>query len=216
MAVNQILLVSEEKIKAYTTIQQNVSPKLLIPFILQAQDVYLTNLIGSTFYNELKLQVRTNTVTADNAYFLDEYVGNVVLNYGMMMATPFMHYQYFNKGILAPKSETSESIDLDEVKYLVTEIRNVADMYADLLQKFLFWHNAEYPLWNTANARDGILPDKGNVYVSPLVTPHAPYAFKKRLAQTASRGQYGYALSGDMGALNNVLCDGFPWWIYTG
>jgi hypothetical protein len=80
MAVNEILFVSEEKLKAFTTINENVSPQLLIPYVLNAQNTYLVNLIGSTFQKDLALQVRTNTVTADNAYLLDEYIGPVVLN----------------------------------------------------------------------------------------------------------------------------------------
>lgn len=215
MAVNEILLVSEEKLKAFTTINENCSPQLLTPYVLNAQNTYLVNLIGSTFLKQLYLQVRTNTVTTANAYILDEYIGPVVLNYAMMMALPFLKYKIFNKSILSPKSETADSIDLDELKYLVTEVRNVADQYAMLLQKFLYYNNQDYPLWNSADARDGVIPDKGNVYQSPLVTPHYPYAFKKRLAQQYARGQYGYTLAGGYEAIGQqgAMCD-WPWWLW--
>lgn len=215
MAVNEILLVSEEKLKAFTTVNDNVSPQLLIPYILNSQSTYLVNLIGSTFLKDIYLQVRTNTVTAVNRYLLDEYIGPVVLNYGLMMALPFLKYKILNKSILSPKSETADSINLDELKYLITEVRNVADQYAMLLQKYLFYHMNDYPLWNTANARDGVIPDKGSVYTSPLVTPHYPYAWKKRLAQQTVRGQYGYTLSGSIGAIGQqgAMCD-FPWWLF--
>ena len=214
MAVNEILLVSEEKLKAFTTVNENVSPQLLIPYVLNAQNTYLVNLIGSTFMKDIYLQVRTNSVTAANRYLLDEYIGPVVLNYALMMALPFLKYKILNKSILSPKSETADSINIDELKYLVSEVRNVADQYAMLLQKYLFYHMNDYPLWNTANARDGVIPDKGSVYTSPLVTPHYPYAWKKRLAQQTARGQYGYTLSGSIGAMNqDAMCD-FPWWLF--
>jgi hypothetical protein len=215
MAVNEILFVSEEKLKAFTTINENVSPQLLIPYVLNAQNTYLVNLIGSTFQKDLALQVRTNTVTADNAYLLDEYIGPVVLNYALMMSLPFLKYKILNKSILSPKSESADSIDLDELKYLVTEVRNVADQYAMLLQKYLYYNMNLYPLWNTANARDGVIPDKGSVYQSPLVTPHYPYAWKKRLAQQTARGQYGYTLSGGYEAIGQqgAMCD-WPWWLF--
>jgi hypothetical protein len=215
MALNEVLLVSEEKLKAFTTINENVSPQLLIPYVFNAQNTYLVNLIGSTFMKDLYLQVRTNSVTPDNRYLLDEYIGNVVLNYALMMALPFLKYKILNKSILSPKSETADSIDLDELKYLVAEIRNVGDQYAMLLQRYLYFHMNLYPLWNTANARDGVIPDKGNVYTAPLVTPHYPYAWKKRLGQSAARGQYGYTLQGSIGAVGQQggFCD-FPWWLW--
>jgi len=214
MAVNQILLVSEEKLKAFTTINENVSPQLLISNILNSQETYLVNLIGSSFLKELYTQVRTNTVTAANQYILDEYIGQVVLQYGLMMALPFLKYKILNKSILSPKSESADSIDLDELKYLVAQVKNTAEQYAMLLQRYLFWHSADYPLWNNALAMDGVIPDRGNVFTSPLVTSHYPYAFKKRLAQTANRGGYGFALgSNPTGTEAGAFCD-FPWWLY--
>jgi len=214
MAVNQVLLVSEEKLKAFTTINENVSPQLLIPYILNSQETYLVNLIGSSFLKELYTQVRTNTVSAANQFILDEYIGQVVLQYGLVMALPFLKYKILNKSILSPKSETADSIDIDELKYLVGEVKNTAEQYAMLLQKYLFWHSADYPLWNNALAMDGVIPDRGNVFTSPLVTSHFPYAAKKRLAQTANRGGYGFALgSNPTGTESGALCD-FPWWLY--
>jgi hypothetical protein len=214
MAVNQVLLVSEEKLKAFTTINENVSPQLLIPYILNSQETYLVNLIGSSFLKELYLQVKTGTVSAANQFILDEYIGQVVLQYGLVMALPFLKYKILNKSILSPKSETADSIDIDELKYLVAEVKNTAEQYAMLLQKYLFWHSADYPLWNNALAMDGVIPDRGNVFTSPLVTSHYPYAFKKRLAQTANRGGYGFALgSNPTGTEAGAFCD-FPWWLY--
>jgi len=214
MAVNQVLLVSEEKLKAFTTVNENVSPQLLIPYILNSQETYLVNLIGSSFLKELYLQVRTNSVTPANRFILDEYIGQVVLQYGLVMALPFLKYKILNKSILSPKSETADSIDIDELKYLVSEVKNTAEQYAMLLQKYLYWHSADYPLWNNALAMDGVLPDRGNVFTAPLVTSHYPYAWKKRLAQTANRGGYGFALgSNPTGTEGGALCE-WPWWLY--
>jgi hypothetical protein len=216
MPVNQVLLVSEEKLKAFTTVNENVSPQLLIPYILNAQETYLVNLIGSSFLKELYLQVRTNSVTAANRFILDEYIGQVVLQYGLVMALPFLKYKILNKSILSPKSETADSIDIDELKYLVSQVKNTAEQYAMLLQKYLFWHSSEFPLWNTALAQDGVIPDKGNVFTAPLVTSHYPYAYKKRLAQRANRGGYGFALGSNPTGTEGgwTTCDGFPWWLW--
>ena len=212
MPVAEVLLVSEEKLKAFTTLNENLSPQILTPYVLQSQDTYLVNWIGSSFYKELKLQVRTNTVTVANAYILDEYIGPMLIQYAMAMAIPFIKYRFVNKGILSPKSETADSVELEEVKYLVAEVKNSAQQYAFLLQRYLYFHSQDYPLWNTALAQDGVIPDKGNTFSAALVTPHMPYAFRKRLAERASRGQYGYSLDGSILGQPGQYCD-WPWWL---
>jgi hypothetical protein len=132
-----------------------------------------------------------------------------------MMALPFLKYKILNKSILSPKSESADSIDLDELKYLVSQVKNTAEQYAMLLQKYLFWHSNEFPLWNTALAQDGVIPDKGNVFTAPLVTSHYPYAWKKRLAQTGNRGGYGFALgSNPTGTEGGFASCDFPWWVW--
>jgi hypothetical protein len=214
MAVNEVLLVSEEKLKAFTSINENVSPQLLIPYVLNAQNTYLVNLIGSTFLRQLYDQVRTNTVSVANRYLLDEYVGNVVLNYALAMAMPFLKYKIFNKSILSPKSETADSIELEELKYLVAQVMNTSQQYAVLLQKYLYYHQNDYPAWTNYNALDGVIPDRASPYQAPLVTNHYPYAWRKRLYQQNARGQYGYTLNaGYDGTQQGVLCD-FPWWLW--
>lgn len=213
MPVNQVLLVSEEKLKSYTTLNENLSPEILVPYVLTSQDTYLVNWIGSTFYDELKLQVRTNTVTAANAYILDEYIGPMLVQYALSSVIPFVKYRFVNKGILSPKSETADSIDLEEVKYLVAETKNYAQQYAFLLQRYLYFHSNLYPLWNTALAQDGVIPMKSNPFSAALVVPRGPYAFRKKLAERASRGQYGYSLDGAVLGQPGQYCD-FPWWLW--
>jgi hypothetical protein len=213
MPVNEVLLISEEKLKAFTTLNENLSPQILIPYVLQSQDTYLVNWIGSSFYKQLKDQVRTGTVTVDNAYILDEYIGPMLVQYALGMAIPFIKYRFVNKGILSPKSETADSVELEEVKYLVAEVKNSAQQYAFLLQRYLYFHSQKYPLWNTALAQDGVIPDKGNTFSAGLVTYHMPYAFSKRLAERASRGQYGYSLDSAMMGQPGQYCD-FPWWLW--
>lgn len=212
MSVQEVLLVSQEKMTAYTNLNQNLSPDLLLQHVYNAQNTYLINLIGSSFYRELKDQVRSNSVTPANKLFLDDYVGNVVLNYAFFMAIPYLKYKFFNKSVLSPKSETADSTTLEEIQFLMREVRNVADQYAMLLQRFLYYHSNEYPLWNSANLKDGVIPNKSSPFISPLVTLQQPYAWKKRLGETMRTGSYGYTLQGDIvGGPFFLQCD-FPWW----
>lgn len=184
MAQKIPLFVSEEKLKYFTSVNQNVSPNDLVPYILQAQDIYLQNLIGATYYQSLKSDVINGTVSGADQFIMDNYIGNALLNWALMKALPFLKYKIFNKSVLSPKSETADSITLEELKFLQEECRHTAETYSKRLIEWMVLHPGDFPKYVTPNVLDGQLPDRGNPYYNSLVTPHQPYAFKKKLAYT--------------------------------
>ena len=218
MSVNQVLLVSEEKLKSFCSqINQNVNPQDLLSSVVSAQEIYLVNLIGSTFYKALLAEIRTGTLTVANKYFLDTYVSPTLCYYSLVLALPWLKYKITNKSVLSPKSESADSIEMEELKFLIDNTRNIAEQYGTLLQRFLMWHPTDYPLYNQSLQQDGLLPDRGPVYTAPLVTSHYGYAWRKKLASRLARGQYGYGIQEAIGmtSYGANVCD-FPYWIWDG
>jgi hypothetical protein len=195
MAQKLALLVSEEKLKAFTSINQNVSPADLIPSILQAQDIVLQNYIGATYYMELKNQVVTGTVSADNQFLLDNYIGNAMCNWGLFYALPFLKYKIFNKSVVSPTSENSESVTLEELKFLMEQVRSAGETYIKRMIEWMVLHPGAYQAYVAPQVLDGQLPERGNPYFGSLVTPKQPYAWKKRTLvgtrDSANVGWYG-------------------------
>jgi hypothetical protein len=192
MATKIALFVSEEKLKNFTSINQNVSPADLVPYILQAQDIYLQNFIGATYYFQLKDQVLNNTVTQPNQFLLDNYIGPALCNYGLLMAMPFLKYKMFNKSVVSPTSESSENITLDEMKFLQEQVRGTAETYMKRTIEWMVNHPGEYNAYIAPNVLDGQLPERGNPYSNNIVTPKQPYAFRKRLAGNRGLNAVGY------------------------
>lgn len=180
MAQKLALLVSEEKLKAFTSINQNVSPADLIPYILQSQDIVLQNYIGATYYIELKNQVVTGTVSSNNQFLLDNYIGNALCNWGLFYALPFLKYKIFNKSVVSPTSESSESITLEELKFLMEQVRSAGETYMKRMIEWMVLHPGDYQAYVAPRVLDGQLPERGNPYYGSLVTPKQPYAWKKR------------------------------------
>ena len=54
MSAYNVLFVSEEKIKSYTSIHESVSPEDLTPYVLQAQRIYIETKLGTTLYEKLE------------------------------------------------------------------------------------------------------------------------------------------------------------------
>jgi len=179
MALQEVLLVSEEKLKSFTSINNNVSPLDLIPYVLSSADIYLQNYIGATYYMQLKEQVRTNTVSVDNKFLLDNYIGSALCNWALAMALPWLKYKIFNKSVLSPSSESADSITLDELNFLIEQARGTAETYTKRMIEWMVLHPGAYPAYITPNVLDGQLPERGNPYYNSLVTPKQPYGWRK-------------------------------------
>jgi hypothetical protein len=174
-----VLFISEEKLKSYTSIHTSVSPDDLKPYVLQAQDLYLQNYLGTKFYKELKQQIRTSTLTTANRFLLDEFIGQLLCNYAFYHALPFLKYKIFNKSVLKPDAENAPGADLDELKFLQNEVRSVAENYTKLMQLYLKNNPNDYPAWQNPDYKDGLVPDKKTPYFSGLQTNSRYFNWKK-------------------------------------
>ena len=70
----QVLLVSEQRLKQWTQLDDNVRLNEITPHILQAQDIYIQNLIGTKLFTRLKAGVIADDLTADEDLLLNDYV----------------------------------------------------------------------------------------------------------------------------------------------
>jgi hypothetical protein len=147
---------------------------------------------------ELKAEVLAGTLSANNQFLMDNYIQSAICNFGLMQALPFLKYKIYNKSILSPSSENADSIDLEELKFLQTQLRNTGETYMKRMIEWMVLHPGNYPKYITPNVLDGQLPDRGNPYYNTLVTPHQPYAFKRRM-------QPGRRDLGNIGYYNNGM-----------
>jgi len=193
MAFNSynVLMISEEKLKSFTSIHQSVSPDDLVPYILQSQDLYLQNYLGATYYQQLQQQIVTQTVTAANRYLLDNYISTMLCNFAMYHAIPFLTFKIFNKSIMAPNGETASAIGTDEIKFLQNEVRSVAESYTKLMQVYLQNNPNDYPAWTSPNPLDGFTPDRKTPYFGGLQTNSKWFNYKKYRNYPYGTGERG-------------------------
>lgn len=170
MAYYNALFVSESKLKTFTAIHASVSPTDLMPFVIQAQDLILQELLGSTFYRQLQNQIVNNTVTAANRTILDDYISPMLCNYAMTFALPSLTFKVYQKSVLKPSSESSQNIGLDELKFLIQQAKDVAENYAKQLQTYLKNNISLYPAYQNYILSDGIAPNKKSPYFCGIQT----------------------------------------------
>jgi hypothetical protein len=212
MAAYNVLMVSEEKLKSYTSIHQSVSPDDLQPYILQSQDLYLQNYLGATFYQQLQDQILADSVTVANRYLLDNYIGTLLCNYGFYHALPFLKYKIFNKSILAPNSESAPGVSIEELKFLQNEVRSVAENYTKLMQIFLQNNQGDYPAYTSPNPLDGMTPDRKTPFFGGIQTNSKWFNWKKYRNYPYGTGERGPAYGGGNGINSNEQCYGCGDW----
>jgi hypothetical protein len=174
------LFVSEEKLKAFTTVNQNVSPLDIVPNILVAQDIELQFYLGSTFYFSIQDQVLNGTVTPENQFLLDNYISKALIQWGLMRALPNLKYKIYNKSVLSPTAENADSIDLEELQFLQQQCRDTGNVYATRMVEWINLHPGDYSVYFSQKVTDGLLPSYADPIYGGIVTPSLPYAWKKR------------------------------------
>lgn len=184
------LFVSEQKLKSFTAVNENVSPRDLVPFILNAQDIELQNYLGSTFYQQLKSQVLNNNLTAANQFLIDNYIAAALCNWGLMRALPFLRTKIYNKSVMTPTSDSSQPTTLEELKFLQEQLRSTAETYTKRMLERLLLHPSDYPAYTAPSSLDGQLPDKTDPYFGGLVSTGRPYAYTKRVRGRFRDGYY--------------------------
>lgn len=164
------IFISESRLKRLTAVHENLEPDELMPFVLQAQDIYVQELLGTKFYNALKKKVATSTTTNEERTLLDNYIAPMLANYSVYMALPSFNYKMKNKAVLNPSAEEANSVDLSELKYLRGTIKDSAEFYRERAREFLIDNESDYPDYVNYGV-DGMSPNKRNAYSSGIVIP---------------------------------------------
>jgi hypothetical protein len=166
----EVLFISEEKIKSFTDVNENVYVSDLIPGIIQAQDLDLQPLLGSKFYDGLKSRVIAGTETSDEQDLLNKYIAPYLLNQALWRILPNIKWKLLNKSVLSPTSETGATISLEEFQYLRGEQGQVALFYGERLRNQLIQYANLYPEYQSPDMK-GMVPDKGEIATSQFSMP---------------------------------------------
>lgn len=170
------LFITEEKLKSFTSIDENVDPAQLYPFVLQAQDFWIQQNCGTLLYNTLKNMVtefvlNDTPIPTDYKTLLDDYIAPTVVHFAYYQALPMLKYRTTNKGVLSGTSEVAQGITLDELQYVRNTIFDTAKFYNERLSDYLQAFPNLFPEYQTYTYQDGMAPQRGTSYYTGLVIP---------------------------------------------
>ena len=165
--MSYVLFISEAKLKDSTAINLNVDVDLLLPYVRQAQKLYVETKLGTDLNNKLKSLISTGTVGAvgNEAYktLLDDYIGDMLPNWALYNCIPYLRFKVENGNIYSKTSETGNALSTEEAQHLREEIRNTAEYYTERMISYICNNNASFPEYNTNTGAD-VVPDENAFY----------------------------------------------------
>ena len=167
------LFISPARVKKLTGIYEVFYDEDIAPYVLQAQDIYVQEKLGTTFYQSLKTKVLSGTTSSYEQVLLNEYIAPMLAQFAVYLALPHIHYKIKNKSVLNGTSEDGTPATLGDIKYLKAQTLDTAQFYGERMREYLRAndeHFDEYRNWD----EDYMAPNKFNTYSQGIYIPK-PY-----------------------------------------
>lgn len=172
----QVLLISQTKLKAYSTINQNVDESLLVSCIFISQDLGLQTLIGTRGYNHYVDLVQANqlsgqTISQADRIMLDDYFAPYLIHRASYESMPEIFARKMNKAITVGNTEQGTSIDIKGMEYLRGIEQARYNFYAQRIMDYILAHPDEYPWYYSYGNIDDMPPQKTQYFSGVWFTP---------------------------------------------
>jgi|TARA_R110000824_G_scaffold75358_1_gene191361 hypothetical protein len=158
-----ILFISEQKLKDSTAIALNVDVEILLPYVRQAQKLYVESKLGTDLTQKLKDEITAGTLAGAYKTLVDDYIGDMLPNWAFYHAVPFLRFKVENGNIYSKTSETGTSLSTEEAQHLREEVRNTAEYYTERMIDYVTNNVGSFPEYNTNSGAD-VSPDRNAYY----------------------------------------------------
>ena len=158
MSLAETKLITEQEVKNWTDISNNVQSSSLSFAITMAQDLYVRTALGEKLYEEILTQVKNNTLTALNTTLLN---GNDGLFRGIKSGLawwvaytvyPYLHSKVSPTGIQSKSTDEATSIDSRSLEIRKNLAKKNAEYLIDQLICYLRDNESDYPLFRDSDS----------------------------------------------------------------
>ena len=161
--MKKALFISVSELKKKSIIDGNVDSDKLLQFVEVAQDTHVQNYLGTNLYEKLQTLIVDATINdvgnSDYKDLLDGYIKPMLIWYSQSTIMPFILFQVKQGGIYKHSSENSESINKDELDYIVQRARDNAEFYTKRFLDYICANSVLYPEYSN-NTTGDMYPDK--------------------------------------------------------
>ena len=205
--IYNVLLITEEKLKANTSITDNVDSGELRFSIQQAQQIFIQESLGTNLYEYILDLVKTgdieDPIKVDYKELLNNFIQPTLISYAYYLALDNFFVKFVNVGLQQFRSEQSNPIGVKEFSYLKNGARDQAQFNDNLLRRHLVFNNWRYPQYTLTTNNGHLLPECGGAFKSNITLPSGG----KFVTKNAS----GLRLGTSYSSSNWYGCP-YPWW----
>jgi hypothetical protein len=142
------LIISTNDLKSNTIIENNLEDHVILPNIINAHLVDLQEVLGDVFFADLLNKVRTETTNTDEDFLIDSYIIPFLIQVSLYRCIPYLWSKFENSSIVLKETDTQKSIDLDQLKFLRSDIKNDLDFIKQRLIRYLCDKSSLFPSYN--------------------------------------------------------------------
>ncbi len=155
----QALFVTTKDISKFTALNGNVDTDKFIQFLKIAQDIHIQNYLGTDLFDKISDDIVNSTLAGDYLDLVNNYIKPMVIHWGMVEYLPFSAYKIANQGVFKHLSENSESVDKNEVDFLIGKETQIAEHYTERFIQYICNNSSLFPEYNS-NSNGDMYPDQ--------------------------------------------------------
>jgi hypothetical protein len=156
--MSYVLFISEAKLKSSTAINLSVDNAILLPYVLQSQQLYVKTKLGTDLYEKLEALITAGTVgsAGNEAYktLLDDYISAQLPNYALYHAIPFLRFRIEGGNIYSKTSENGTPLTTEESQHLREEVLNTAQYFTERMIDYICNNSTLFPEYSTNTGSD--------------------------------------------------------------
>jgi hypothetical protein len=145
-------------LKSSTAINLSVDNAILLPYVLQSQQLYVKTKLGTDLYEKLEALITAGTVgsAGNEAYktLLDDYIGSMLPNYALYHCIPFLRFKVENGNIYSKSSENGTPLTTEESQHLREEVLNTAQYFTERMIDYICNNSTLFPEYGTNTGSD--------------------------------------------------------------
>jgi hypothetical protein len=163
----KVLFIGEADLKRHTIVDGSVDADNFIHYISIAQDIHIQNYLGTQLYEKLQSLIEDGTI-GDEEYvnyraLWQTHVKPMLIHWAMVDYLPFAAFTLSNKGIYRSTSGDATLAEKEDVDYLVSKERNIADYYTTRFVEYMRHHDNLFPEYNT-HTDDDVYPSSNSSF----------------------------------------------------
>ena len=153
------LFVSRDEIVKFTALNGNLDTDSFVQWVKVAQDIHIQSYLGTKLFKKINDDIVAGTLSGNYLSLTNVYIKPMLIHWSLVEYLPFAAYTISNKGVYKHNSETSDTVNKEEIDFLVEKERSIAENYSRRFIDYMSFNQSLYPEYNT-NSNADVYPTK--------------------------------------------------------